>query len=89
MLCSGKVGGEGINLTNANHAIFFNRWWNPSNNSQAEDRIHRLGQTKECFNHYPITINTIEDRISEILRNKKEITKKVIEKIVETDFEYG
>ena len=67
----GKVGGEGINLTNANHTIFFNRWWNPSNNNQAQDRIHRLGQEKESFTHIPITMNTIEDKISEILRNKK------------------
>jgi len=89
LLCSGKVGGEGINLTNANHTIFFNRWWNPSNNSQAQDRIHRLGQEKESFTHIPITMNTIEDKISEILRNKKEITKTVIEKIVRTNIEYG
>lgn len=82
LLCSGKVGGEGINLTSANHAIFFNRWWNPSNNSQAQDRIIRLGQEKECFVHIPVTSNTIEEKISEILREKKEVTNSVIEKIV-------
>lgn len=37
-LCSGKIGGEGLNLTEANHAIFLNEWWNPSNNTQARDR---------------------------------------------------
>ena len=26
-LCSGKIGGEGLNLTEANHVIFFNEWW--------------------------------------------------------------
>ena len=52
LLCSGKLGGEGINLTEANHAIFFNLWWNPSNNDQARDRLVRIGQEK-CIYSYP------------------------------------
>ncbi len=81
-LCSGKIGGEGINLTEANHAIFFNRWWNPSNNSQARDRIIRIGQNKNAFIYNLITTNTIEEKLTKILKDKNEISKDIIEKIV-------
>lgn len=38
-------GGTGLNLQNADTAIFLDRDWSPANNLQAEDRIHRIGQT--------------------------------------------
>ncbi len=81
-LCSGKIGGEGLNLTEANHAIFFNAWWNPSNNNQARDRIIRIGQKKEAYIHYIYSQNTIETRVIKILNAKKEITSDVIGKLV-------
>ena len=69
-LCSGKIGGEGLNLTEANHAIFFNAWWNPSNNNQARDRIIRIGQKKEAYIHYIYSQDTIETRVIKILNTK-------------------
>lgn len=81
-LCSGKIGGEGINLTSANHAIFYNRWWNPSNNSQARDRIIRIGQKKKVFIYDLSTSKTIEENVSTILDSKKKITNEVIENMV-------
>lgn len=83
LLCSGKIGGEGLNLTEANHIIFINSWWNPSNNSQARDRIVRIGQDKKCFIHNLRTIDTIETRIDEILKEKNNITELVIESLVQ------
>ena len=44
LLCSSRVGGEGLTLTEANHAVFINEWWGPSTNAQARDRVVRLGQ---------------------------------------------
>jgi len=41
------VGGVGLNLTNANHVILADMWWNPSVEDQAVDRTHRMGQKKE------------------------------------------
>lgn len=84
-LCSGKIGGEGINLTEANHAIFYNKWWNPSNNDQARDRVNRIGQKKKSFIHDLVTTNTIEYRINDILSNKKEITNEVITKLIKLE----
>ena len=46
LLASLRVGGEGLTLTEASRVIFINRWWNPSNNSQAVDRVVRIGQHK-------------------------------------------
>ncbi len=88
-LCSGKIGGEGINLTEANHAIFFNKWWNPSNNDQARDRINRIGQKKKSFIHELVTKDTIEYRVNDILLDKNEITDDVITKLVNLEIDKG
>ena len=70
LLCSGKIGGEGINLTEANHVIFLNSWWNPSNNDQARDRVIRIGQSKKAFIYYLRTENTIETRVRKYLKKR-------------------
>lgn len=82
LLCSGKIGGEGINLTEANHVIFLNSWWNPSNNNQARDRVIRIGQKKKSFIYYLRTQNTIESRLEEILEEKEYITENVIDTLI-------
>ncbi len=87
LLCSGKIASEGLNLTEANHAIFLNLWWNPSINNQARDRILRIGQNKKSFIHKIFTKNTIEDSLRGILSSKKELTNDVIEKLVNTEYE--
>lgn len=84
-LCSGKIGGEGLNLTEANHAIFLNEWWNPSNNNQARDRIIRIGQTKEAMIYHIYTANTVESRIIEIIKSKNEITSDIIQKLAKKE----
>ena len=71
LLASSRVAAEGLNLTVANNVIFLNRWWNPSSNNQARDRVNRMGQEKivNIYNIY--CVNTIEDRLNEILRKRK------------------
>lgn len=44
MLCQTRSGGVAITLTAATTAIFLDRDWAPGANSQAEDRLHRIGQ---------------------------------------------
>ena len=85
LLCSGKLGGEGLNLTEANHVIFFNKWWNPSNNDQARDRIYRIGQEKKCFIHSLITIDSVESRVDEILSEKDKISDEIIESFLKNE----
>ena len=73
LLASAKIASEGLTLVEANHAIFINRWWNPSSNEQARDRIRRLGQQRTTYMYSFTTIDTIEENLDEIL-NRKEIT---------------
>ncbi|KAL0208001.1 hypothetical protein P9112_010588 [Eukaryota sp. TZLM1-RC] len=62
-LLSTRAGGIGINLTAADTVIFYDSDWNPTNDLQAMDRAHRLGQTKQVTVYRLITKNTIEERI--------------------------
>ena len=82
LLCSGKIAGEGLNLTEANNVIFLNEWWNPSSNNQARDRVYRIGQEKDVSIFNIRTKNTVEELIDKILKEKKEITNDVIEAMV-------
>lgn len=45
-LLSTKAGGLGINLTAADTVIIHDIDYNPYNDKQAEDRCHRVGQTR-------------------------------------------
>ncbi len=44
-----KAGGVGLNLTQANHVIHFDRWWNPAVENQATDRAYRIGQKRNAL----------------------------------------
>ena len=82
LLCSGKIAGEGLNLTEANNVIFLIEWWNPSSNNQARDRVHRIGQDKSVSIFNLRTKNTVEESLAMILSEKKKITIEVIEAMV-------
>lgn len=47
LLASVQSGGTGLNITQANHVCFLDRWFNPQVHDQAESRVHRIGQTKD------------------------------------------
>jgi hypothetical protein len=66
-----KAGGTGLNLTEANHVIHFDRWWNPAVENQATDRAYRIGQKKNVIVHKFICKGTVEDRIDEMMEDKK------------------
>ncbi|ORX73943.1 hypothetical protein DL89DRAFT_219951, partial [Linderina pennispora] len=77
-LLSTRAGGLGINLTAADTVIFFESDWNPTVDSQAMDRAHRLGQTKQVVVYRLITRGTVEERILQRARQKDEIHRMVI-----------
>ncbi|WP_340121418.1 SNF2-related protein [Methylobacter svalbardensis] len=62
-LISLKAGGVGLNLTEADTVIIYDPWWNPAAESQAADRVHRIGQDKPVFVYKLITENTVEEKI--------------------------
>lgn len=73
-----KAGGTGLNLTAANHVIHFDRWWNPAVENQATDRVHRIGQENFVQVHKLITINTLEEKIDNILSDKQELSETML-----------
>lgn len=79
MLISYKCGGEGLNLTQANHVICIEPWWTYAVEKQAVARSHRFGQTKEVT-VYRINVNdSIESRMVRLISDeKKEIAKGIL-----------
>jgi SNF2 family DNA or RNA helicase len=73
-----KAGGTGLNLTRANHVFHFDRWWNPAVESQATDRVYRIGQVKNVEVHAFICSGTIEEHIDELIERKKDVAGSVI-----------
>uniref|UniRef100_A0A4W6DRE0 Proliferation-associated SNF2-like protein n=1 Tax=Lates calcarifer TaxID=8187 RepID=A0A4W6DRE0_LATCA len=64
-LLSTRAGGLGINLTAADTVIIFDSDWNPQADLQAQDRCHRIGQTKPVVVYRLVTANTIDQKILE------------------------
>ncbi|KAI1721725.1 DEAD/DEAH box helicase domain-containing protein [Ditylenchus destructor] len=74
-LLSTKAGGLGINLTAANHIIIHDIDINPYNDKQAEDRCHRMGQTREVFVTRFVSKGTVEESMLALAKKKLELEK--------------
>lgn len=68
-----KAGGTGLNLTQGNHVIHYDLWWNPAVENQATDRAFRIGQTKNVMVYRLINQGTMEEKIDAMIRSKKEL----------------
>ena len=64
MVLSLRAGGIGLNLTAASSVFHFDRWWNPAVEAQAEDRTHRIGQTRPVRTYAYLCPDTVEQRIA-------------------------
>ena len=79
VLCvSLKAGGTGLNLVRANHVIHFDRWWNPAVEDQASDRVWRIGQTRGVVVHTLVCPGTLEERIADLLDQKRSLASAVV-----------
>lgn len=70
LILSLRAGGQGLNLQNASYVFHFDQWWNPATAQQAEDRTHRLGQTRHVHVYRYLMQDTIEERIAAVLADK-------------------
>jgi len=61
---------EGLTLTVANYAIFYDRSFSLDDYLQAQDRIHRISQGKPCFVYNLIARNTIDEWVDRLLAAK-------------------
>jgi len=73
-----KAGGTGLNLTAASHVVHFDRWWNPAVENQATDRAFRIGQRRNVLVHKFITTGTVEQRIDELISDKRELAEQLL-----------
>jgi len=78
MALSLKAGGTGLNLTAANHVVHFDRWWNPAVENQATDRAFRIGQRRKVLVHKFVCRGTVEERIDELIADKRELAEQVL-----------
>jgi SNF2 family DNA or RNA helicase len=62
-ILSTRSGGVGMNLTGADTVIFYDSDWNPAMDAQAQDRCHRIGQTREVNIYRLVSQHTIEENI--------------------------
>jgi len=77
-LISTKAGGTGLNLTGADTVIFYDHDWNPANDSQAQDRAYRIGQTKPVTVYRLISQGTIEEKILQRQELKQTLADEII-----------
>ncbi|KQP57443.1 DEAD/DEAH box helicase [Agreia sp. Leaf283] len=78
-LISLKAGGFGLNLTEADYVFLLDPWWNPASESQAIDRTHRIGQTKNVMVYRLVAEGTIEEKVMALKAKKAELTDAVLD----------
>jgi len=78
MLLSLAAGGAGLNLCGANHLFLLDMHWNPQLESQACDRIYRVGQKREVQIHKFLMKDTVEERINTLQQKKMKLADDVL-----------
>ncbi|MCL6546374.1 MAG: SWF/SNF helicase family protein, partial [Bryobacteraceae bacterium] len=73
LLLSYGTGGVGLNLQCARYVFLFDRWWNPAVEDQAINRAHRIGAAGSVTVTRFLTLDTIEERIDQVLEHKREL----------------
>ncbi|KAJ1306199.1 hypothetical protein OPQ81_010908 [Rhizoctonia solani] len=71
LLISLKSGATGLNLTVANHLFLMDPWWQEAIESQAIDRVNRIGQKRDVHVYQMITNDTVEAKVLDIQARKK------------------
>ena len=71
LLMSYGAGAVGLNLQFASYVFLFDRWWNPAVEDQAINRAHRIGAAGPVTVTRFLTLQTIEERINEVLEEKR------------------
>jgi SNF2 family DNA or RNA helicase len=62
---------EGLTLTVANHAIFYDRSFSLDDYLQAQDRIHRISQEQPCYVWNLICRDTVDEWVDSLLAAKR------------------
>lgn len=78
-LLSTRAGGLGINLQTADTVIIYDSDWNPQADLQAQDRCHRIGQTKQVHVYRLVTDDTVEVKVVERAQQKLKLDAMVVQ----------
>jgi superfamily II DNA or RNA helicase len=78
-LISLKAGGFGLNLTEADYCFLLDPWWNPATETQAIDRTHRIGQTRNVMVYRLIAKDTIEEKVMALKARKAALFSNVLD----------
>lgn len=70
-ILSTRSGGVGVNLTGADTVVFYDSDWNPTMDAQAQDRCHRIGQTRDVHIYRLVSEKTIEENILKKANQKR------------------
>jgi len=77
-LISLRAGGHGLNLTAAEYVFLLDPWWNPAVEAQAIDRAHRIGQDRHVIATRLVARDTIEEKILELQRTKRDLADAIL-----------
>jgi SNF2 family DNA or RNA helicase len=80
-----RVGGVGLNLTEADYVIILDPWWNPAAEMQAIDRTHRIGQVRPVMVYRMISSSTIEEKVLELQEKKMDLVRNIIDSKIEIE----
>lgn len=78
MILTTRAGGIGLNLTGADTVIFYDTDYNPAVDNQAQDRVHRIGQTKSVHIYRLVSEQTVEENILRRANEKRSLESMVI-----------
>ena len=78
-LISLKAGGFGLNLAEADYCFLLDPWWNPATETQAVDRAHRIGQTRNVMVYRLVARDTIEDKVMALKARKARLFSSVLD----------
>ena len=76
-----QAGAMGLNLQKANKIIYFSLPLSSELFEQSKKRTHRLGQKRTCMYYYLITSGTIEEKIYEVLEQRRDFTNALFEEM--------
>lgn len=79
LLMSLRAGGLGLNLQEASSVLLFDRWWNPAVEEQAIHRAHRFGREKILHAFRFLVVDSVEERIAEVLERKQTLFEQYVE----------
>ena len=79
LLLSVQAGGVGLNLQEASTVILLDRWWNPAVENQSIQRAHRFGRQLPLEVIRFLVEDSVEERISDILRAKQDLFDEYVE----------